>query len=535
VDEEVFDVAVVGGGQGGIYAWYRFDLEGLSVVGIDGGSNFGGVWYHNRYPGSRVDTDSVDYCFHFSKEIYEKWRWPVRYAAADALLEYLNFVADTLGVRRLFRFDTWLRESQWSSRDDRWHLVTHRGDRIACRFLVMCTGNLSEPKPVSFPGVERFKGEWVQTNRWPEGGVPLAGRRIGIIGTGSSGAQAVPVVAEAAEHLFVFQRHPHYGIPACNRPTASGLQDSIARDLEAERERLLTRRGIRSRGMDAPRPVADFTPEERLAMLERQWESGGHGMSQLFADEGTDRAANEVVAEFVRDKIRQRVADPVVAEKLCPRYPIGTRRLILEIGYYEAFNRENVTLVDVLEDPIVEVTETGVRTAGAEYGVDLLIFAMGFQAFRGAIDSAGIRNEQGLAPRDAWARGPRTLFGLMTPGFPNLFHPTNAGSPSVLGNAMLQHEFLADWVADCIAYMGRSGYSSVEASEPAADEWGRIVASYAERLLRRQENQYMVHVNEDDGSRIFIPFAGGMGEYVPKVREATARGHDGLVFRRSSQ
>jgi cation diffusion facilitator CzcD-associated flavoprotein CzcO len=275
--------------------------------------------------------------------------------------------------------------------------------------------------------------------------------------------------------------------------------------------------------------VGEVPLEERLAMLEHQWEFGGHGMSQLFADEATDRAANEVVAEFVRNKIRERVNDPVVAEKLCPRYPIGTRRLILEIGYYEAFNRDNVTLVDVLEDPIVEVTETGVRTEGAHYEVDLLVFAMGFQAFRGALDSAGIRNDEGLTPKEAWARGPRTLFGLMTPGFPNLFHPANAGSPAVLGNAMLQHEFFGDWIADCIEYMARNGYSTVTASAPAADEWGSVVDSYAAHLLRRQENQYMVHVN-DDGTRMFIPFAGGMGEYVPKIRDATERGYEGFVF-----
>jgi cyclohexanone monooxygenase len=529
VSEELFDVAVVGGGQGGIYASYRFDAAGLSVVGIEGGDNFGGVWYHNQYPGSRVDTDSVDYCFHFSKDIYEKWRWPERYASADVLLEYLNFVADTLDVRRFFRFGTWVREAQWSSDDHRWHLVTDRGERIAARFLHLCTGNLSEPKPVSFPGLERFEGLWVQTNRWPAGGVPIEGRRVGVIGTGSSGAQAVPVLAQAAEHLYVFQRHPHYAIPARNRPTLPGLQDEIARDLDTERDRLLARRGVRSRGLPPAQPVAAFSADERLAMLEHQWEFGGHGMSQVFADEGADRAANDVVAEFVRGKIRERVADPVLAEKLCPEYPIGTRRLILEIGYYEAFNRDNVTLVDVLADPIVSVTETGVQTEHEHYEVDVLVFAMGFQAFRGALESVGVRNEAGLTFKEAWARGPRTLFGLMTPGFPNLFHPANAGSPSVLGNAMLQHEFFADWVAECIEHMDRDGYATVEASEAAADDWSQVVDSFAP-VLRTQENQYMVHVNDDDGSRVFMPFAGGMGEYAPRVIEATARDYEGFVF-----
>jgi cyclohexanone monooxygenase len=528
VTEEVCDVAVIGGGPGGIYASYRFALDGLSVIGIDGGSTFGGVWFHNRYPGSRVDTDSVDYCFHFSAEIYEKWPWPERYAAAPELLEYLNFVADRCDVRRLFRFKTWLRQAQWSSRDCRWHLTTDRGDNIACRFLVMCTGNLTDPKPISFPGLDRFQGEWAQTNRWPEGEVPVVGRSIGIIGTGSSGAQAIPVLAESAQHLFVFQRHPHFAVPARNGPTEAGLQDSVARDFHAERERSLTA-PLRPRGLDTPRPVDDFTPEERSAMLERQWNFGGHGMSYLFSDQAYVRSSNDVVAEFVREKIRQTVTDPVLAEKLCPQYPIGTRRLILDIGYYETFNRDNVTLVDVLEDPIVKITETGVRTGEAHYEVDLLIFAVGFRAFEGAFDSAGIRNERGQTPSDVWSYGPRTLLGLMTPGFPNLFHPTSAGSPSVLSNQIMLHEFLADWVAGCIGLMDRSGYRTVEPTAAAADEWGRVVASYAERMLRRQEDQYMVHVN-DDGSRIFKPFAGGIAEYVPKARAIAARGYEGFEF-----
>jgi cyclohexanone monooxygenase len=531
VAEELFDVVVVGGGCGGIYAAHRFDQAGLSVVGIDGGSTFGGVWYHNRYPGARVDTDSVDYCFHFSQEIYEKWRWPERYAEAEVLLDYLNFVADRCEVRPLFRFKTWVRDARWSGTDHRWHVLTDRGDRIAGRFLVMATGTLSEPKPPNFPGLDGFRGQWCQTSRWPDAGVDLAGRRIGLIGTGSSGAQFVPVAAREAEHLYVFQRHPHYALPAQNRPNDPAVQDAIAQSLEAERERLLTQRFMRSRGIPPPRPMREHKPEERREILERQWLFGGHGVKFLFSDQERDRDANDVVAEFVREKIRAAVDDPVIAEKLCPAYPIGTRRLIMELGYYEAFNRDNVTLVDILEDPIAEITETGVRTeSGAHYAVDVLVFALGFQAFRGPLDAAGIRNEAGQTPGDVWARGPLTLFGLMTPGFPNLFHPTTAGSPSVQGNAMLQHEFLSDWIADTVRYMDERGHATIEATEAAAHEWSRYSASFAEDLLSRQENGYMIHVNADDGSRIMMPFVGGMGNYSPKLRESVAGGYAGFVF-----
>jgi cation diffusion facilitator CzcD-associated flavoprotein CzcO len=540
VSEELFDVAVVGGGQGGIYTTYRLDREGFSVVGIDGGADFGGVWYHNRYPGARVDTDSVDYCFQFSRELYEKWRWPERYADAATLFDYHSFVADELNVRRFFRFKTWLRDSQWSASDNRWHLTTDQGDRMACRFLVMCTGVLSTPKSMSFNGLDRFKGEWVQTNRWPDREVSFKDRRIAIIGTGSTGAQAVPCLAEDAKQLFVFQRHPHYAIPAQNRPTDPGLQDSIARNLELEREEFLRRGGPsdprggtpRLRADPAPaRPAAEYTSAQRQDLLERQWDWGGHGMSYLFADETTNPASNDIVAEFVRQKIGERVADPAVVEKLRPYYPIGTRRLILEIGYYEAFNQDNVTLVDALQDPIVEITETGVRTVGGHYQVDLLIFAIGFQSFLGPLEAAGLRNDCGLTPKDVWAHGPRTLFGLMTPGFPNMFHPTSAGSPSVLGNAMLQHEYFGDWIADCMAYMGKRGHSTIEASDSAANEWTSLVDDYAQRILpiRRGENQYMVHVN-DDGTRLFIPFCAGMGEYLPKVYESISRDYEGFLF-----
>jgi cyclohexanone monooxygenase len=536
---EEFDVAIIGGGQGGIYCAYRLDLEGLSVVGIDGGYNFGGVWCHNRYPGARVDTDSVDYCFQFSRDLYSKWPWPERYADWHTLFQYHSFVADELDVRRFFRFNTWVRDAEWSPADNHWYLTTDQGDRIRARFVVMCSGTLAAPKPLIFPGLDRFQGDVVRTSRWPEGGLAVTDRSVGIIGTGSSGAQAVPVLAQDAKHLVVFQRQPHWGIPARNRPTEPGLQDAIARQLESKREQSLRgggpsdpRRASQARpGTEPTRALSAYSPAERRERLERQWEFGGHGMSYLFADETTNPMANETVSEFIRERIRQRVVDPVLAEKMCPRYPIGTRRLILEIDYYESFNQDNVTLVDLVEDPIVEITEKGVRTGKSHHDVDLLIIATGFRAFSGPLEDAGISNEKGQTPKDIWAHGPRTLFGIMTPGFPNLFHPTNAGSPSVLGNAMLQHEVFGDWIADCISRLDDRGHGTIEASMAAAEQWMHVVDEYAQRILpiRRLENQYMVHVNQD-GSRFFIPFCAGMGEYMPRLLEATSRNYEGFVL-----
>ncbi len=533
MQDEQFDVVVVGGGFGGIYAVHRFREAGLSVVGLEGASGFGGAWYHNGYPGSRVDTDSVNlYSYTFSQEIYDDWRWQERYASQPELMDYANWVADRLEVRSLFRFDSWLTSSRWSDEDKRWHLQTDRGDRIACRFLVMCTGNLSEPKPIPFRGVERFKGEVLQSNRWPHRPVDFKGKRVAIVGTGSSGVQAVPVVAEDAAHLFVFQRTPHYGVPARNGPPDEELRQQISSNLPGFKESMLASPTLPP-GQEDRKRADQYTAEEQRARMEKQWAYGGHGMAYVFEDIAIDRAANDVAAEFVRGKIRERVQNPVLAEKLCPDYPIGTRRLILEIDYYEAFNRDNVSLVNVREDPIEEITETGIRLrSSAHYEVDTILFALGFKAFLGSIDVAHVVNPEGTTPRDVWARGPRTVFGLMTPGFPNFFHPTNAGSPSVLGPLILQNEYHADWIADCIAHMDRAGYATIAATEAGADEWGAMSAAIAENMLRRQEDQYMVHINADDGSRIFQPWAGGMTTYVPEVRRMTADNYRGFAFGR---
>jgi cyclohexanone monooxygenase len=527
-----FDIAVVGAGFGGIYAAHRFRQRGLSVIGIEGAAGVGGVWCHNGYPGSRVDTDSVDfYSYLFSQEIYDGWQWKERYAAQPELMEHLNWVADKLDVNRLFRFETWLRKAQWSNEDQRWRLTTDRGDRVSCKFLVMCTGNLSEPKSIPFAGLDRFKGEWVQTNRWPHRKVPLEGRRVAIVGTGSSGVQAVPVVAQEAAHLYVFQRTPHYAVPARNGPSDVEKQREISRDLEGFKEAMLARPTL-PWGQEDRKMAAQYTPDEQRQRMERQWAFGGHGMAYVFEDIGVNRQANEIAAEFVREKIRERVNDPLLAEKLCPDYPIGTRRLILEIDYYECFNRENVTLVDMRDDPIAEITEAGIRTRDHHYDADLIIFALGFRPFLGAIDAAGVANANGQTPRQIWARGPRTVFGLMTPGFPNFFHPTNAGSPSVLGPLILENEFHIDWIAECIAHMTRSAYATVEATEAGADLWGRKSAAVAENMIRRQVDNYMVHVNPDDGSRIFQPWGTGMATYVPEVRRMTERNYEGFAFKK---
>ncbi len=524
-----YDVAVVGAGAGGIYAVHRLKELGLSVLGLEGAGGVGGVWHHNRYPGARVDLFSVDYSYHFSADIIEKWPWSERYASQAELLEYLNFVADHLDVRRHFLFETRLTSARWHGDDCRWHLRTSTGLAVAARFLVMATGNLSEPRQPPFAGLDRFRGDWFQTSHWPDHPVELDGRRVGIIGTGSTGVQAVTALAGRASPLYVFQRTANYSVPARNRPLGPDDQGVPDRVLE-ERETLLTFPA----GTHIPRaehPLAHYTPDEQQARLERQWAHGGQGMNAVFSDQGTDPATNFVVAEFVRQKIRDTVTDPAVAEALCPYdYPIGSRRLCLDTGYYEQFNRDDVTLVDVRADPICEITETGLATESAHYDLDVIIFALGFHAFRGALDQADIRNDAGQTPGDAWSRGPRTLLGLMTKGFPNLFLPTGPGSPSVLANMILLNELHMDWIADCIAHMDAHDLAAVEPTEDGEAAWTAHVAEVASRLLRLNVDNYMVHVNDDDGSRVFMPYAGGLDHYMAMARDVVADDYRGFAF-----
>jgi len=319
-------------------------------------------------------------------------------------------------------------------------------------------------------------------------------------------------------------------VPARTAPIDAAVQRGIAGQLGDERELLLATRGGTRLPVGA-RPLSHFSPAEQVAILERQWESGGQAMNSLFSDQSTNQESNDVVAEFVRRKVREIVRDPGLAETLCPSsYPIGTRRLCLDIGYYETFNRDNVTLIDLRCDPIAEITETGIRTQTAHHELDLIVFALGFRAFTGALDKIHIRNERGAAPTDGWARGPRTLLGLMTTGFPNLFLPTGPGSPSVLGNLFLQNEFLMDWIGDCIGYLDARGFTTIEPSEAAQDVWTAQVAEAASRLLRLRVDNYMVHVNADDKSRVFIPYTGGFDRYVRAARDTAARGYEGFVL-----
>jgi cation diffusion facilitator CzcD-associated flavoprotein CzcO len=524
------DVITVGAGMGGLYAVHRMRQEGLSIIGFEGGGGVGGVWYHNRYPGARVDVESYYYAFFFSDDLVRDWQWTERYPAQPEILRYLDHVADRFDLRRHFRFDTWVTSAQWDDAAARYRVTTSQGDTFTCRFLLMTTGQLSKARKPAFPGLDDFRGEWVLTAHWPERPVPVAGRRVAVIGTGSSGVQVIPELAREATHLYVMQRTPNYPVPSQNGPLDRGVDAAIRADPSGTWQALLRSRAGFTISRNIPR-AADLTPEQRSAELEKCWAEGAHYMNMVFAEQGSQQEVNDIVADFVRSKIRAVVKDPEVAARLTAMpYPIGTRRLAVENGYCATFNRDNVTLVDVREDPIECITANGIRTrSGRHVDVDLIVFALGFEAFTGSLDAAGIRNAEGAGLTDSWNRGPRTLLGLMAQGFPNLFLPTGPGGPSVLVNLIVHNVHNLDWIAECIRHMQAHGHTKVMPRPEAIDQWQAEVQRVSPPLRRSVDN-YMVHVNKDDGTRVFIPYAAGLDAFDRIASAEAAAGYPGFTF-----
>ena len=530
---EEFDVVVVGAGLGGIYALHHFSQRGLKTICLEKADSIGGVWNYNRYPGARVDVDSTDYCYCFSKDIYQGWRWSERYATQRELLEYLHYVVDKLDLMDRIKLSTPMTGAQWRPEEQRYHVSAGKNLKVTTRFLVMATGNLSEPRDIDIPGADSFRGKLLRSSRWPKEGADMRGLRVGVIGTGSSGVQVTPVIAEVAKHLFVFQRTAHYSVPARNGPLDDTRYAALCENPDIARQewrqsQLFGGDGVGS-PLGAPRTAASYTEEEQQARLEAQWRVGGQRMHVVFADQTTNLEANTIVADFVRDKIRQTVKDPIIAEKLCPKYPIGTRRLIQDTNYYQTFNRDNVTLIDAEEEAIERIISTGIQTNLGHYDLDAIVLALGFKAFVGEINQANIRNEKGETPTTHWSRGPRTLLGIMTKGFPNMFMLTGPGSPAVLANLFTQNEYHVEWIADCIRYMNERGLVSIEPEEGAQDLWTMKVTEAALPLLRLQGNDYMVHRN-DDGTRVFIPYAGGVDTYAKAAEAIAANGYEGFRF-----
>jgi cation diffusion facilitator CzcD-associated flavoprotein CzcO len=519
------DVLVVGAGFAGLYAVHRLRELDRRVHGVEAAADVGGVWYWNRYPGARCDIESVDYCYSFSDELVREWSWTERYPAQPEILRYLNHVADRFDLRRDFTFDTRVERLTFDETTDTWTAETNRGDRITAGHVVMATGQLSVAKPPELPGLDDFLGETHHTGHWPREGVDLSGRRVGVIGTGSSGVQSIPHLAEQAAHLTVFQRTAHYAIPAHNRP----LDPAYVADLKARfaeyREHARNHPGGTHRflGQDS---ALDIDPEALRENLEGYYAKGGPDILAAYRDIITDRGANERVAAFLRAKVGEVVRDPVTAAKLTPRgYPVGAKRLVLEIGYYETFNREDVTLDN---SPIQRVEPDGVRTAEHSHELDVLVFATGFDALTGALLRIDVRGRGGLSLREKWAAGPRTYLGISTHGFPNLFVVAGPGSPSVISNVVVSIEQHVEWITDHIAYLAKNGLTRSEAALDEENAWVAHVNETAAATLYPVANSWYLGANVPGKPRVFMPYIGGVGRYRRICAEVAAEGYRGF-------
>ena len=524
------DAAVVGAGFAGLYMVHRLTRAGLTVAAFEAGSGVGGTWYWNRYPGARCDVESLEYSYGFDDALQQEWNWTERYASQPEILRYLEHVADRFDLRRHFDFDTRVESATFDEVEQRWTVQASGGQVVSAQFVIMATGCLSNANRPDLPGLERFAGDVFLTAQWPHGGVDFSGQRVGVIGTGSSGVQSIPIIAEQAEQLVVFQRTPNYSVPARNAPLDPAEQRKVKSDYMGLRSaNRATMVGFGSR-LPLPEPSALAVDEhDRLRVFESRWERGGLSFLGAFADVPFDAKANETAAEFVRAKIRDIVPDPVTAELLTPTQVIGCKRLCIDSGYFETFNRPNVRLVDIRSRPIDEVTETGVIVGGELFELDCLVFATGFDAMTGALLAVDIRGRAGFTLRDAWAAGPRTYLGLGVPDFPNLFTITGPGSPSVLTNMVVSIEQHVEWITDCIEYLRATGHHTIEATPDAADQWVAYVNSVADLTLFPTCNSWYLGANVPGKPRVFMPLP-GLPPYVATCENVAANGYEGFVL-----
>ncbi len=528
-----YDALVVGAGFSGLYQLHCLrDRLGLSALVLEAGDGVGGTWYWNRYPGARCDSESHSYSYYFSEELLKEWTWSERYPEQPEILRYLNHVADRFDLRRDIRFNARVTSASWDEAANRWRVATEAGERFTAKFLITAVGCLSTANVPNIPGLETFEGRWYHTGRWPHEGVDFAGKRVGQIGTGSTGIQAAPVIAAQAAHLTVFQRTANYSVPARNAP----LDPEFLR--WAKENHAEIRRVMHSTTNGHPFTISELsalaaTPEERRAAYEAAWEKGGLQFRAAFSDLLTDKAANDTAAEFIRAKIREVVKDPETAERLTNfDHPFAAKRPPIDTEYFETFNRPNVALVDVRANPIECATPKGIRLRdGTEHPLDIIVFATGFDAMTGPLLNIDIRGRGGRALKEAWEAGPRTYLGLQVVGFPNLFTVTGPGSPSVLCNMPVAIEQHVEWITDCLAHMRERGLERIEAEPGAADRWVEHVNEAADAtLLPQASSSWYLGANVPGKPRVFMPYAGGMARYRGICDQVAAMGYEGFAL-----
>ncbi len=522
-----FDVVVVGAGFAGLYMLHRLRAMGFSVRVVEAGSGVGGTWFWNRYPGARCDVESLEYSYQFSPELQQEWSWSERYAAQPELLRYANHVADRFDLRRDIQFDTRVAAATFDQAASRWVLETGQGT-LTATWCVMATGCLSSTNTPDFAGLEEFAGERYHTGAWPHAGVDFTGKNVGIIGTGSSAVQSIPLIAREADHLTVFQRTPSFVVPARNAPLDPEIEREVKTDYAGFRALAKTRRNGLHCAI-SERSALEVTEEERQREYRKRWERGGLCFTGSFGDILLSKQANDTAAEFIHARIRELVRDPAVAELLCPRTVVGCKRLCIDTGYYETFNRQNVTLVDVRDRPIERFTRDGLVVGGKAYSFDAVVFATGFDAMTGTLMRIDIRGTSGARLSDRWAAGPRNYLGLSMAGFPNLFTITGPGSPSVLTNMLPTIEQHVEWIADCLSYLRARGLKRIEATPEAQDGWVAHVNEIAGRTLFPTCNSWYLGANVPGKPRVFMPYI-GFPPYVETCNRVAASGYEGFAL-----
>lgn len=496
----------------------------------EAGAGVGGTWYWNRYPGARCDIESMEYSYQFSDELQQEWEWSERYAPQPEILAYLEHVAERFDLKRDIQFETRVEAAQFEEATGRWRVKLQGGEEVSARFCLMATGCLSSANLPEIPGRDAFAGALYHTGRWPHEGVDFRGKRVGVIGTGSSAIQSIPLIAEQAEHLAVFQRTPNYSVPAHNVALDPAERARIKADYKGFRERNAAMPfGAFADIGEIGDSAREATPEQRRQRYDGRWEYGGLPFLASFADLLFDEEANETAAQYVRDKIAETVRDPETAEKLTPHHLIGCKRLCADTGYFETFNRPNVSLVDGSENPIECITQKGLRAGDRDFDLDAIVFATGFDAMTGALLAIDIRGRNGRTLREKWAAGPRSYLGLCVEGFPNLFTVTGPGSPSVLANMVPAIEQHVNWIADCIASLRSHGHGHIEATRGAEDAWVEHVNRVAESTLYPRANSWYLGANVPGKPRVFMPYI-GFPNYVAKCDEVAAKGYEGFTL-----
>ncbi|SDI56568.1 flavin-containing monooxygenase [Natribacillus halophilus] len=525
------DVVVIGAGFAGLYALYRFREDGFSTRAYEEGENVGGVWYWSRYPGARCDSESIYYNYTFSDELLQEWTWSSRYPEQPEILSYLNYMADKFDLRQDIQFKTRVTAAHFDNEHNRWQIYLNDDTSISAKYLITGVGCLSATNIPDFKGLDSFEGEWYHTGNWPHEKVKFDGKRVGVIGTGSSGVQSIPVIAQEASHLTVFQRTPQYAVPARNH----AYDPNFIRQTK-ENYNEIKRKMYNSWGalpfVPHNRSALEDTPEERRKVYEDAWQKGGEGFAAatyndlLFSEE-----SNETASEFIRNKIRETVHDPEVAEKLLPTHYYATKRPILDTYYYETYNRDNVTLLDVKKDPVEEVTPSGVRTAEAEYDLDILVFATGYDGMTGPLFKIDIHGEDGTTLKEKWKDGAetRTYLGMTTAGFPNFFMITGPESPSVLANVPTAIEQHVNWIANCIQYLSDHEIEKIEAKEEAEEAWSEHCNEVAQATLFPKTESWYTGANiAGKPSGRFPIYLAGFPIYRQKCNEVAANGYEGF-------